>query len=90
MARHLSLPYPPPYQDIATLAEHISLSPHTIDAWVKMGRLPPPKVRDGKRLWKWTEVVRYLDGEAAGVPSSPDETAERIRNATRTAASQRN
>ena len=85
----MSLSYPPPYQDIATLAEHISLSPHTIDAWVKMGKLPPPKSETAS-VFGMDRGGPLLDGEAAGVSSSADETAERIRNATRTAASQHN
>lgn len=80
------LPYPPPYQDIDVLAEHISLAPRTIEEWVRIGKLPPPKVRSGKRLWKWKEVEQCLDGDPNLVPSSPDEAA-RITEATRHAIS---
>ena len=78
----MSLPYPPPYQDLATLAEHTTLAPRTIEEWVKLGRLPAPKVREGKRLWKWKEVERYLDGDAGAVSAAPDQEATRIREAT--------
>lgn len=89
-ADRVGLPYPPPYQDIETLAAHISLAPRTIEDWVREGRLPAPVQRKGKRLWKWTRVVEYLDGrnEAAATSSAADSTAERIRNATRAAASE--
>jgi excisionase family DNA binding protein len=82
----MSLPYPPPYQDIATLSEHTTLAPRTIEMWVKEGKLPPPRVRGGKRLWKWTDVERYLDGDGDAVPALDDQL-ECIRNATRQAAS---
>ncbi len=82
----MNLPYPPPYQDITTLSAHTTLAPRTIEMWVESGKLPPPKVKDGKRLWKWKEVERYLDGSAGAVSVSPDMEAEGIRNATRKAA----
>ena len=84
----MALPYPPPYQDIDTLSEHIDLAPRTIEMWVLDGRLPPPKVNKGKRLWKWKEVERYLDGEAGKVSSSADAEAERVRDATRRAVAE--
>ena len=56
------LPYPPPFQDLATLAEHICVGERTIENWVKMGLLPAPRVLDGMRLWKWEEVATCLDG----------------------------
>jgi predicted site-specific integrase-resolvase len=80
------LPYPPPWQDKATLCAHTCLSENTVDAWVKMGLLPPPRKRGGKLMWKWSEVDRYLENGGADVQSSPDAMAERIRDATRKAA----
>jgi excisionase family DNA binding protein len=71
MARTLS--YPPPYQDIATLSAHTTLAVRTIEIWVREGKLPAPKVRGGKRLWKWKEVEQYLDGDSYKVPSYEDE-----------------
>jgi hypothetical protein len=68
------------------LSAHTTLAPRTIEIWTREGKLPPPKVRGGKRLWKWREVEQYLDGTAEGVSSSEDEI-ERIRNATQQAAS---
>jgi predicted DNA-binding transcriptional regulator AlpA len=76
--------YPPPWQDLPTLCEHISVSPNTIDTWVTQGILPPPRERGGKRLWKWSEVDEKLTVGAEG--ASPDSQAERIRNASRAAA----
>ena len=52
----------PPYQDIATLTANLSISPRTVDVWIKQGRLPPPVTRGTKRLWKWSQVEQYLDG----------------------------
>lgn len=78
------LPYPPPWQDLPTLCEHISVSPNTIDTWVSQGILPPPRDRGGKRLWKWSEVDEKLTFGAG----SPDPIADRIRDATRAAASE--
>lgn len=81
-----TLPYPPPWQDLPTLCEHISVSPNTVDTWVSQGILPPPRERGGKRLWKWSEVDEKLTVGAAG--GSPDPIADRIRDATRAAASE--
>lgn len=83
----MSLPYPPPYQDLATLAAHLCMSERGVEEWVKVGRLPPPKTNKGKRLWKWKEVEKYLDGDAMLVPSN-DDIAEGIRNATKQAANE--
>lgn len=84
----MTLPYPPPYQDLATLAAHLCLSERTVEDWVTVGKLPPPKTNTGKRLWKWKEVERYLDGETALVPNDVDELTK-IREATRHAAKAR-
>jgi hypothetical protein len=74
----------PPYQDSATLCAHLCISDGTLDAWVRQGLLPPPRRIGGKRLWKWSEVVRQLDGDGTGTespqamsaqPAVPDETA---------------
>lgn len=75
----------PAYVDIARLRHHLCICDRTVDAWLKEGLLPPPRVIKGKRLWKWAEVERRLDGGASTVPSSPDEQADRIRNATKAA-----
>jgi hypothetical protein len=83
----MSLPYPPPYQDLATLAEHICASENAIENWVRLGLFPPPRKVGGKRLWSWNEVERHLAGNKELVAASPDELAERIKNGTRQAAS---
>ena len=84
--RNMTLPYPPPFQDLATLAEHTGLSGSTIERRVKLGTFPPPCNTDGKRIWEWKKVYRYLAGSGdAGAPSKDDE-ARRIREATRAAA----
>jgi hypothetical protein len=72
----------PPYQDISTLCKNLCIGATTVDAWVKQGILPPPKLRGGKRLWKWTEVERALDGE-------PGDEMERIRNGAKEARAER-
>ena len=72
----------PPWQDISTLAAHLCISDRTVDRWVQEGILPPPRLRGGKRLWKWSEVDALLD-RGTDAPAEPD--AERIRNATRQA-----
>ena len=82
----MTLPYPPPYQDLATLSEHICAAESTIENWVKMGLFPAPKKVGGKRLWQWKEVERHLAANGEGVPTL-DQVAERITNATRQAAS---
>lgn len=82
----MKLPYPPPYQDIDVLCAHLSVSPSTVEAWMKVGKLPAPKVSDGKRLWKWAEVERTLD--AWEVQHAHSSQAERIRDATRRIAAE--
>ncbi len=80
------LPYPPPWQDTATLCAHICVSANTVETWVSQGILPPPRKRGGKRMWKWDEVNEYLEGKAG---TSPDTQADRIKDATRRAAENR-
>lgn len=69
----------PPWQDAPTLCANICISPCTLDNWVQQGLLPPPKKVGGKRLWKWVDVERHLEG--TGV----DPLAERVHNATKNA-----
>lgn len=77
----------PPWQDKATLCAHICASPHTVDAWVASGVLPPPRKRGGKLMWKWSEVDEKLTLGEAG--ETPDSQADEIRNATKRAAESR-
>lgn len=86
----MPLPYPPPYQDLATLAEHLCVGESTIENWVKLGLFPPAMKVGGKRLWQWTTVERHLAGLANGTTPSPDKQAQDITNATRAAAASRN
>lgn len=81
----MALPYPPPFQDLTTLSEHICAGESTIENWVKIGVFPAPKKVGGKRLWAWKEVERSLAGRSIGMPTSPDKQAEDITNATRKA-----
>ena len=84
-AKRNSLPYPPPWQDTPTLARHLSVSQTTVENWVAQRILPPPRKRGGKNMWKWSEVDERL---TVGDVGEPDAQAERIKNATRAAASQ--
>ena len=85
----MNLAYPPPYQDITVLCAHLSVSPSTVEAWMRIGKLPSPKVSgDGKRLWKWIEVERCLDAWNEREQESGGSQAERIRNATRRIAAE--
>lgn len=82
-----TLPYPPPFMDGVTLAQHLCVSPNTVTAWTADGTLPPPRERGGKLLWKWSEVEDLLTVGREG--ATPDADAERIRNGTRAAAAER-
>jgi predicted site-specific integrase-resolvase len=78
------LPYPPPWQDAETLCAHVCIGERTLDAWVRQGILPPAKMRGGKRMWKWSEVERYMEGNTAIVPEQ--DLAQKVHHATRQAA----
>lgn len=80
----MSLPYPPPFQDLATLAEHICAGESTIENWVRQGLFPQPRKIGGKRLWQWKEVERHL--AAMNQISALSDEAQRITEATRAAA----
>lgn len=80
-----SLPYPPPWQDMATLCAHICVAPTTVDNWVAKGILPAPRKHGGKLMWKWDEVDAYLNRRAG---QTPDAEADRIRDGTRRAATE--
>jgi hypothetical protein len=76
------LPYPPPFQDLATLSEHICTAPSTIEHWVTLGLFPPPKKLGGKCLWSWKEVEGCLSSVEDATTASGDDLL-RIREATR-------
>lgn len=81
----MTLPYPPPFMDLATLAEHICCGESTIENWVKEGKFPEPKRQGGKRLWRWKDVEKHL---ARGPDPQAQSEAERIREATRAIVAQ--
>jgi hypothetical protein len=82
----MTLPYPPPFQDLATLSAHICAAESTIENWVKLGLFPgPTKKVGGKRLWRWKDVERHLAVNEGGGAASPAELADRIKNATKAA-----
>jgi predicted DNA-binding transcriptional regulator AlpA len=85
----MSLPYPPPFQDLRTLAAHICVGESTIEHWVKLGQFPAPRKVGGKRLWRWKDVERHLAVNDETGAASPDAVAEGIRNATREATRER-
>lgn len=68
------LPYPPPWQDAPTLCRNLCISETTLDTWVRQGILPPARHRGGKRMWKWSEVDRLMEGDEGIVPGQTQET----------------
>jgi len=78
MERVTRLPYPPPFQDLRTLAVHLCTGESTIENWVRMGQFPEPRKIGGKRLWSWKEVERYM----ASTDNAPNQ-GEAIREATK-------
>jgi predicted site-specific integrase-resolvase len=72
----------PSYVDIERLCVELCISPRTVDAWIRLGILPAPRQRGGKRLWKWGEVEAYLDRDG---DTSPDREADDVRRATQAA-----
>lgn len=85
----MKLPYPPPFQDLATLSDHICVGESTIENWVKLGQFPAPRKIGGKRLWQWKEVERHLAPSTATVAASPEQQARDITDATRRATASR-
>ena len=79
----------PPFQDIATLAANICLSPSTIERRVAAGEFPKPCRLGGKRLWEWAKVHRFLTGKSKDVGQTDAEKLEAITNATRDATERR-
>lgn len=79
----MPLPYPPPFQDLATLAEHICMGERTIERHVEEGLFPPPIMQGGKRVWIWAEVVKHYANKRKPVPESPGPQPGEIANAAR-------
>ncbi len=73
----------PPFMDLQTLSRHVCLSDTTIEAHVKLGIFPAPKMQGGKRLWRWKDVERHLGKSDDGVSST--DIRERVKNGTRKA-----
>jgi hypothetical protein len=78
----MTLPYPPPWQDLRTLSEHICASESAIENWVRRGIFPPPKKIGGKNLWEWKTVQRHLAHAGDNGPSLANDAA-RMREAMR-------
>ena len=79
-------PYPPPWQDIATLEAHVCTHRETIRMWVRLYGFPPPICRGKKELWQWREVDSWLANNPDIVA---DAKAEGIRHAVREAVNGR-
>ena len=71
--RQVSLPYPPPFQDLRTLAG-ICAPARARSRIGSLGLFPPPRKVGGKRLWQWKEVERHLASDRR-VASSPDDAS---------------
>lgn len=81
----MPLPYPPPWQDKATLCKHVCLGDTTVDDWVRCGELPPPVKRRGKLMWEWAEVhdwLKYGNPAKRGPVSLEDRIFEESRQAS--------
>jgi hypothetical protein len=81
----VTIPYPPPWQDKATLGEHISLSERGVDLWVQQGLLPPGRMRGGKLMWRWSEVDERLDRGKPEAQSVEEQVQQRARAARKSA-----
>ena len=79
----MTLPYPPPWQDLPTLAQHTCLGESTIEHWVRRGVFPKPHKINGVNRWRWKEVDKWLAGDSGSGAASPERLAEEITNATR-------
>lgn len=94
MSRPVLLPYPPPFQDKATLAQHLCLGETTIDEYVQSGLLPPPRRgrENGRLLWNWAEVAAIVaswpvaGAPTAGAQSPTIDRAEGVRRAAQRAS----
>jgi predicted DNA-binding transcriptional regulator AlpA len=90
MPRPVQLPYPPPFQELRTLAAHICISESTIERKVREGTFPAPrKNKCGKNLWVRDEVVAWLkapdDDEAAKEMERITQNAKRLSHKKRAA-----
>lgn len=73
----------PAWVDMERLCHETCLSDRTVDAWVREGRLPAPKVRGRKLMWRWKEVDAYLERGGPEVRKSANPTPDEIADAVR-------
>lgn len=79
-----TLPYPPPWLDIAGLCQHFPLSETSVDTYIRQHGFPPARMRAGKRVWKYEEVDAWYTGDDSIVPGQG--LAEKVYHATKAAA----
>lgn len=86
----MTLPYPPPFQDRQTLAQHLCMGETTIDEYVVAGLLPRPRKGRGTPLWDWDEVKGYIRNwpiagpgaaKAHSAPVADGDASERVKRA---------
>lgn len=78
-----TLPYPPPYMDLSTLAAHLCMGESTIEDHVRRGMFPAPIMQGGKRLWSWKTVQRHLEPRGKETALSPGHQPGEIADAVR-------
>jgi hypothetical protein len=49
----MTVRYPPPWQDISTLCEHLGVPESLIETLIARGALPAPVLIGGEKRWKW-------------------------------------
>lgn len=77
----------PEWVDMARLCFETCLSDTTVDAWVKLRRLPAPKKRGGKLMWRWREVDDWLEnGSPDAQPTQDNDRIVAMEEAMRRAS----
>lgn len=80
----MTLPYPPPYQDLKTVAAHTCMGERTIERLVADGHFPAPrKNKCGKLIWVWKEVERWMDAPDNDAPEAGGSMDAEVRRLTR-------
>lgn len=79
----MTLPYPPPYMDLPTLAAHLCMGESTIEDHVRRGIFPPPIKQGTKNLWSWKSIQRHLEPRGKEAPLSPAQPKKGIADAVR-------
>jgi hypothetical protein len=72
----------PEWVDKARLCFEASVSERTVDALVKLGKLPAPRRLGGKLVWRWADVDRRIEQEGLNVSASDPFSEEAIRERT--------